>query len=119
MKTRYFILSVLFAIASINLSQAQTSSKSVVKDTVKVWGECGMCKKTIEKAAIEAGATSASWNTETKILQLSYKNGKTDLVKIQQAVAASGYDTKDFTADNEAYDKLHECCKYERKTAKQ
>jgi hypothetical protein len=43
-----------------------------------------MCKKTIEKAALEAGATAASWNTETKVLQLSYKNGKTDLVKISR-----------------------------------
>src|SRR6478752_1891347 len=112
MKSRYFILSVLFTIASFSLLQAQ-SSAVFKKDTVKVWGECGMCKKTIEKAALEAGATTANWNTETKVLALSYKNGKTDLVKIQQAVAASGYDTKDFTADNEAYDKLHECCKYE------
>ena len=118
MKSRYFILSLLFTIATISFSQAQTSAV-VKKDTVKVWGECGMCKKTIEKAALEAGATAASWNTETKVLQLSYKNGKTDLVKIQQAIAASGYDTKDFTADNEAYEKLHECCKYERKASKQ
>jgi len=118
MKSRYFILSALCTIASIGLSQAQTS-EVVRKDSVKVWGECGMCKKKIEKAAVEAGATAASWNTETKVLQLSYKNDKTDMVKIQQAIAASGYDTKDFTADNEAYNKLHECCKYERKSPKQ
>jgi hypothetical protein len=85
------------------------------KETVKVWGNCGMCEKTIETAAKTAGATEADWNTETKVLSVAYKAKKTDLSKIEQAIAAAGYDTQNFTAPDAAYNKLHSCCQYERK----
>lgn len=86
-------------------------------ETIKVWGNCGMCKKTIETAAVNAGATSADWNEETKQLQVSYKAKKTNGDKIQQAIAGAGYDTEKFTADQSVYDQLHGCCKYDRKEA--
>ncbi len=92
-----------------------TSVSAQKKETVKVWGNCGMCQKTIETAAKSAGASSAEWNTETKVLTVAYKEKKTDLTKIEQAVAASGYDTKNFTASDDAYNKLHSCCQYDRK----
>ncbi len=76
-----------------------------------------MCKKTIEKAAKDSGATTANWDTESKKLTITYSTAKTSNEKIQQAIAAAGYDTRDLTANNEAYDKLHECCKYDRKAA--
>lgn len=87
------------------------------KETVKVWGNCGMCEKTIENAAKEAGAAEADWNTETKMLTVAYKPKKTNLSKIEQAIAASGYDTQNFTAPDEVYNKLHGCCQYDRKAA--
>lgn len=115
MKTPSVLLSFLFIILASFTASAQ---KSVTKkETFKVYGECGMCKKTIEKAAKDSGATAANWNEETKQLTVTYKTGKTSNEKIQQAIAAAGYDTRDLTADNAAYDKLHECCKYERKEA--
>ncbi len=63
----------------------------------------------------EAGATEANWSTETKVLAVSYKGA--DNKKIQQAIANAGYDTQDFTAPDAVYEKLHECCKYDRKNA--
>ncbi|MFN5423145.1 MAG: heavy-metal-associated domain-containing protein [bacterium] len=86
-------------------------------EDIKVWGNCGSCKKTIEAAAVNAGATSASWSEASKILTVSYNKKKTDQTKIQEAVAASGYDTQDFTAPAEAYKKLPGCCQYDRKAA--
>jgi hypothetical protein len=39
---------------------------------------------------------------------------------VQKPIAAAGYDTKNVTAANNAYEKLPGCCKYERKeTVKQ
>lgn len=96
------------------LSASSFAQKSKTED-IKVWGNCGMCKKTIESAAIGAGASAANWNTESKVLTVSYNTKKVDQKKIQEAVAASGYDTQDMSAPNEAYDKLHGCCKYDRK----
>jgi mercuric ion binding protein len=87
------------------------------EETIKVWGNCGMCKKTIETAAKSAGATTANWDDETKILQVSYKANKTSSDKIQQAIANVGYDTEKYTADDKVYDQLHGCCKYDRKEA--
>ena len=112
MKTLSICAVLLFSIFSFNTSYAQLN-----KDTIKVWGNCGMCKTNIEKAAKSAGASTASWSEETKELEVSYAVNKTSGTKIQQAIARSGYDTEDFTADEIAYKKLHACCQYDRKDA--
>lgn len=109
MKSVFIYISILFFAFS---ASAQTEKK----ETIKVWGNCGMCKTTIEKAAKSAGAKTAVWDEDSKQLNVSYASSKTSSEKIQQAIARSGYDTQDFTADNKAYDKLHGCCKYDRKS---
>lgn len=111
MKTLNIFLAIFFALSSFTIS-AQTK-----KETVKVWGNCGMCKSTIEKAAKNAGATAASWDVDSKILAVSYASTKTSLKAIEEKIAAAGYDTKNVAADGKAYDNLHGCCKYERKEA--
>jgi periplasmic mercuric ion binding protein len=113
MKSISLFAAILFSVCTFNTTYAQPAKK----ETIKVWGNCGMCKTTIEKAAKQAGAKTASWNEDNKELTVSYAAAKTSSEKIQQAIAKAGYDTKDFTADNSAYDKLHGCCKYERKEA--
>lgn len=110
MKTQSLFASLLMMLIFSTASFAQKKTEDI-----KVWGNCGMCKKTIETAAKSAGAADANWNTETKVLTVSYNAKKTDQKKIQEAVAASGYDTQDMTAPKEAYDNLHGCCKYDRK----
>lgn len=85
-------------------------------DTIIVYGNCGTCEKIIEKAAKQAGASKADWNMETKKLVVSYSSSKTSNDAIQKSVAAAGYDTEKYTADDKVYDKLHACCHYERKS---
>lgn len=89
---------------------AQTPTK------LKVAGNCGMCKSSIEKAAKSAGASAASWDMDAKMLTLMF-DGKTSLDKIETAIAAVGYDTEHKTATKASYDALHECCKYDRETS--
>lgn len=84
------------------------------QEPVKVWGNCGMCKKTIETAAKKGGALTADWNKETKMLSFTVDAGSSSQ-KVQESIAAAGYDTRDFTGSNEAYEKLPGCCKYDRK----
>jgi len=118
MKTQQIILSFIFIIATAFTASAQKKvDPTAKKETFKVWGECGMCKKHIEKAAKESGATAANWDTDSKMLTVSYSTAKTSNQKIQEAIAAVGYDTRDLVADNSAYNKLDECCKYDRKAA--
>jgi len=109
MNTKISFSIFLFALVFSTSIFAQKSEE------IKVWGNCGMCKKVIETAALKAGASTASWSEETKMLNVSYKPKKTDAKAIQEAVAASGYDTQDVTAPTEVYNKLHGCCQYERK----
>ncbi len=107
------LLSLLFAgIFFFQLSYGQAPAK---KELFKVYGNCGMCKKTIESSSKAAGATFASWNVKTKQLEIAYDPSVTNSNKIQEAIANSGYDTRDFSGVDSAYDQLHECCKYERK----
>lgn len=112
MKSLSISLTLLF---SLLISQFGVAQSTVKKETIKVWGNCGMCKKNIEKAAKSAGATAASWNEDSKQLKLTYSLSKTSGDKIQQAIADAGYDTQDKTAPDEAYNNLHGCCQYDRK----
>ncbi len=110
MKITKFVSILFFMILCFQLCSAQTAKS----ETIKVNGNCGMCKKHIEKSALEAGATMANWDKKTKFLQISYDPAVTNSAKIQTAVAAAGYDTEDFKASDSAYNKLDECCQYDR-----
>ncbi len=84
-------------------------------ETIKVSGNCDMCEKTIETAAKKAGATTAKWDEDTKVLTVSYDESKTSNDAIQKKVASVGYDTEKYAGDEKAYKKLHKCCQYENK----
>ena len=82
--------------------------------TFGVRGNCGMCKKTIEKAANNvAGVTNANWNVEKKKIDVSFDHSKTNTMAIHKAIAASGYDTEKVAGNKEAYNKLPGCCQYD------
>jgi copper chaperone CopZ len=82
--------------------------------TFGVRGNCGMCKKTIEEAANSVeGVASAIWDVDQKKIDISFGDGKIDAVAIHKAIAASGYDTEQVAGNEEAYDGLPGCCKYD------
>ena len=113
MKTLALFIVLTTGIFNSIQSHAQTAA---VKETIQVWGNCGMCKKTIEKSAQSAGASAADWSEESKELTVSFDPAKTSATKIQEAIARSGYDTRDLTADDKSYNNLPHCCQYERKS---
>jgi copper chaperone CopZ len=84
-------------------------------DTVKVYGECGMCKNRIQKTLKIDGIINADWGTETKLLVVTYDISKISNDDIQKKIAAVGHDTEKFTAIDSVYQKLPGCCHYERK----
>ena len=108
MKRILFLLVALFT-----MGFSATAADAV--DSVKVWGNCGMCQARIEKAAKDAGATSAMWSEDTKMLTVSFDGKATSLKAIEQKVAAVGHDTENNAAPKNVYSKLPGCCKYERK----
>lgn len=82
--------------------------------TFKVYGNCEMCKATIEKALDVKGVKAANWNTETKMIEVVYVPAKITEEKIHELIAASGYDTEKAKANDKVYGDLHSCCKYPR-----
>lgn len=87
---------------------------ALTKTTIKVSGSCDLCKERIEKAAKIPGVKAVEWMEETHLLTVAYAPVKTSLDKIQQSIAAAGYDTEKYKASEEDYLKLPECCQYDR-----
>ncbi|MFD1162895.1 MULTISPECIES: heavy-metal-associated domain-containing protein [Hwangdonia] len=121
------ILSVA-VIAAMGLTSCKNEAKQTTETTTTevsseiamtdlsfgVRGNCGMCKKTIEKAANGvAGVAKATWDVDKKKIDVSFDDTKTDAMAIHKAIAASGYDTEKATGDLAAYDNLPGCCKYD------
>jgi hypothetical protein len=82
--------------------------------TFTVSGNCDMCKTRIEAGAKKGGASKASWNEETYIIQVIFDPAKTTVDQIQQGIAGAGYDTEKHKASVDSYQKLPSCCQYSR-----
>jgi hypothetical protein len=117
MKIKFLFASITAFVLTVSVAFAQ-SKPTPKSEIIKVWGNCGMCKTTIETAAKDAGATTAVWNKTTKMLKITYLASATSGAKVQEKIASVGYDTKDLTAPDAVYNELPECCQYERKAAK-
>jgi mercuric ion binding protein len=113
MKKLLMLLGCLFTLA-YSPSMFAGSKENPVTDTIRVSGNCGMCKKNIERAAAIKGVKKASWNPDSKELWVTYLPSKTSNEKIQQSIADAGYDTEKIRAKDEVYQNLHTCCQYER-----
>jgi periplasmic mercuric ion binding protein len=104
---------IIVAILAIVISSTVYSQSVTTKtETIKVSGNCDMCKARIEKAAKVDGVSKAEWNKETKMLALTFDPSKTNTEAIGKKVAAAGHDTEKVKAEAKAYDKLPGCCKY-------
>jgi Cu(I)/Ag(I) efflux system membrane fusion protein len=81
--------------------------------TLRVEGRCNMCKERIETAAGSIpGVAAATWNGETKLLQLQYDAAKTSLKAVANAIARAGHDNGMCRAADKVYRALPGCCMY-------
>ena len=98
-----------------NTNNSKISNKMTMTETsFGVRGNCGMCKRTIEKAVnnIE-GIANVIWDKNKKKIDVSFNKAKTNEMAIHKAIAASGYDTDKVLGNEEAYKGLPGCCKYD------
>lgn len=121
------VLSVmLLSTTLVNASTIPTSKSSInvnhddeKTDSFKVYGNCGMCKKTIEGALKGVnGVDKAIWNNETKMMEVVYHTHHISLEQIKKKIAEVGYDTEEFRSTDKTYKSLPGCCQYERPEAK-
>jgi copper chaperone CopZ len=96
-------------------AQKVSNSASATTASVRIYGNCGMCKRTIEGAlnGVE-GVHSAEWDIKSGMLAVVYEADKVSEDDIKAKVAAVGYDSDTHRAADEVYAALHGCCQYER-----
>jgi copper chaperone CopZ len=105
----------LMAIAILLLfTNASAQIKNSVTDTVKIYGNCGMCKAKIEKAVNQKNISQAEWNEETGIAVITFDAAKTSKDLILKRISLVGYDSDLFKAPDAVYNKLPGCCRYDR-----
>ena len=96
-----------------SIPQAQQKNWRV---SIEVDGVCMMCKKRIEKAALNTqGVKFASWDVKTHQLSLIIDERKTSVKVIKKNIAAVGHDTKEIKATQDAYNSVNQSCKYRDK----
>ncbi|MFD1294368.1 heavy-metal-associated domain-containing protein [Lutibacter holmesii] len=103
----------IIIIAVFLIGVASVAQNKNAKASIHVDGVCEMCEKRIETACIKTkGVKLADWNVATHELKLIYNENKTNLYAIKKSIVAVGHDTEGMKASDEAYNNLHECCKY-------
>jgi hypothetical protein len=108
------ILSIA-TLATIAIQSCTAQIKNVKTENVKVYGNCGMCKKNIETAAYKKKVSTAVWDKGNKTALLTYDSTQTTAEAILKKIALAGYDNQNFLAPDDVYAKLDMCCQYERK----
>ena len=94
---------------------SQSNDKNT-KETFSVEGNCSMCKKRIEKAALSLeGVKYAKWNKKSGDFSIIYNNEKVNIQEIRSKIAQSGHDNGEYVTTTEVYDKFPDCCKYNDK----
>jgi copper chaperone CopZ len=118
MKTIKFVIAALMAVLPGINTNAQMHDHSPMvatkTESIKVSGNCDLCKARIEKAAKVDGVSKAEWNKNTKVLTLVYNPAIVTSDAVQKKIASVGHDTEKFKADDKVYNSLPGCCKYER-----
>lgn len=108
-------IKIFSAIFTLQLFFACHSSiKDGTTDTIKIYGNCGMCEKTIEKAGNVNGVAQVDWNKDTKMAVVTYDANKTNKEEILKRIALAGYDSDNHVAPDDVYAKLPSCCQYDR-----
>jgi len=111
MKTLLKITIIAF-LAFVFTSTVYSQSATTKTETLKVSGNCDMCKASIEKAAKIDGVSKAEWSKKVKTLTATFNPAKTNIDAIGKKIAAAGHDNDKAKATNVVYEKLPSCCQY-------
>lgn len=104
------LITIVFALL-LTTSWAQ-DKKKIRHIEIQTSAVCDMCKETIESELIYLkGVKKVDLDLNTMKVSVDYLTTKTDTTAIKHFIAGLGYDAGDIPATEEAYEKLHECCK--------
>jgi mercuric ion binding protein len=120
-----FIVMIITTILAGGLATAQpkqnadaaTADGPIVKATIDVPTiVCGSCVTTVTKAIKKVrGVKTAVVDLKSKTATVTFASTKVTVDKLERAIAAAGYDANKVKRNPEAYEKLEDCCKTEKK----
>jgi copper chaperone CopZ len=110
----FTVIVLLLVIGNAVSAQTGTKTSGPKTESFKVLGNCEMCKDRIEKSIKEEGASSAAWDSKTKMVTVTFDPSKTSIDKLAKKVASVGHDTEKYKADDKVYAALPGCCHYDR-----
>jgi hypothetical protein len=112
------VKTILIVAAMLCFSAPASAQKSEIAEaTFRISGNCGMCKKRIEKALSIREVKYAKWDKVTKMARVAYLSAAVSLDSLQHRVALAGHDTGKFRAPDDTYASLPECCLYRENSA--
>ena len=102
------LLSKIFVLCLVLISLTEIKAQNVNQkiEKVKVFGNCTMCKQTIESAGSDPNISLVIWDPGTKIATITYDDTKTSLSAILKKIAKSGYSNEKYKAKDSDYKKL-------------
>ncbi|TDP61196.1 copper chaperone CopZ [Flavobacterium dankookense] len=107
-------MKIMIAISVLLSTTSNAQIKNAKTESVKIYGNCGMCETKIEKAGNIKKIANVDWNQETQMAILTYDATKTNQDEILKRIALVGYDSDKFLAPDDVYNNLHGCCQYDR-----
>lgn len=100
-------------VQAVLVSNTQVTGDKTEKFTV--YGNCGMCERTIENSLKEVkGVSLGDWDKETDEMTVTFDSEVISLDAIKQKIADVGYDSDTHRAKEEVYNSLPGCCQYDR-----
>jgi|TARA_Y100000385_G_C13043906_1_gene616570 periplasmic mercuric ion binding protein len=112
MKTIIALIAISTLISCSSIKNGEVSKEI---ETFGVQGNCGMCKATIEKSLQDVpGIYWSEWDIDSQEVTVKFDSKKISLDNIQSRIAKVGYDNNSHRANEEVYNSLPACCKYER-----
>jgi len=88
--------------------------KNSVTETVKINGDCGMCKVTIDDVGSKKRESKVDWDENAHLASITYDPTRTNKEEVLKRIALAGYDNESYRACDEAYMALPGCCQYKR-----
>lgn len=80
---------------------------------IHVRQRCDNCEKHIVKVAQSVeGVLNAEWNKKSNVLIVEFDSQKTNLKKIELAIAEEGHDTPNYKGTIKYYAHIPACCQY-------
>ena len=99
-------------VLSVNSGYAQIKNSQT--DTIKILGNCDICKAAIENAGSIKKEAIVTWDKDSKMATITFDSKKTNQDEILKRIALAGFDSDQYLAPDNIYAQLPECCKYQR-----